>query len=314
MEKRQRRESATESCPVCHEAVEIYAIGSCDHPVCYRCALRMRALCEQLYCPICRTDLNQVYMVHKLVKESDIPRRGYIPNRKLKIFFEDDSIKKKVDKLLEHSCPKCKQTFRLFRELQTHMRKEHTLFYCDLCIDHLKIFTFERKFYSRQNLATHRRVGDKDDTSYKGHPLCHFCDERYMDNDELYRHLRKDHYYCHFCEKDGCNDYYSDYDDLKRHFRDQHYLCQEEECVNAQFTHAFRSEIDLKAHKASEHYRGLTKAQVKQSRVVDVNIQLAPRKKPQRGVISGDDYEEKVPRNRGRGGASGRQASYRDRF
>ncbi|XP_069125054.1 E3 ubiquitin-protein ligase ZNF598-like [Argopecten irradians] len=314
MEKRQRRESANEFCPVCHEAVEIYAIGSCDHPVCYRCSLRMRALCEQFYCPICRTDLNKVYMVHKLVKETNIPRHGYIPNRRLKIFFEDDSIKKKVDKLLEPSCSKCKQTFRFFRDLQTHMRKEHTLFYCDLCIDHLKIFPFERKFYTRQDLATHRRVGDKDDSSYKGHPLCHFCDERYMDNDELYRHLRKDHYYCHFCEKDGCNEYYSDYEDLKRHFKEQHYLCQEEDCVHAQFTHAFRTEIDLKAHKSSEHNRGLTKAQVRQSRVVDVDIHLAPRKKPVRGVISGDDYEDRGPRNRGRGGGSGRQASYRDRF
>ncbi|OWF56534.1 E3 ubiquitin-protein ligase ZNF598-like [Mizuhopecten yessoensis] len=314
MEKRQRRESATESCPVCHEAVEIYAIGSCDHPVCYRCALRMRALCNQFYCPICRTDLSQVYMVHNLVKESAIPRHGYIPNRKLKIFYEDDSIKKRVDKLLEHNCPKCKQSFRLFKELQTHMRKDHTHFYCDLCIVHLQIFPFERKYYSRQDLATHRRVGDKDDTSYKGHPLCHFCEERYMDNDELYRHLRKEHYYCHFCEKDGCNEYYGDYEDLKRHFRDQHYLCQDEDCVNAQFTHAFRSEIDLKAHKANEHNRGLTKAQVRQSRVVDVDIQLAPRKKPQRGVVSRDAYEDTGPRNRGRNGVSGRQASYRERF
>jgi hypothetical protein len=25
--------------------------------------------------------------------------------------------------------------------LQNHMRKEHTLFYCNLCIDHLKVST-----------------------------------------------------------------------------------------------------------------------------------------------------------------------------
>jgi hypothetical protein len=29
-----------------------------------------------------------------------------------------------------------------------------------------------------------------------------------MDNDELFKHLRKDHYYCHFCETDGSQDYY----------------------------------------------------------------------------------------------------------
>jgi hypothetical protein len=47
-------------CPVCHEAVDIFAIGHCDHPICYRCSTRMRVLCNHMYCPICRTDLNQV--------------------------------------------------------------------------------------------------------------------------------------------------------------------------------------------------------------------------------------------------------------
>ena len=35
--------------------------------------------------------------------------------------------------------------------------------------------------------------GDPDDTSHRGHPLCKFCDERYLDNDELLKHLRRDH-------------------------------------------------------------------------------------------------------------------------
>ena len=106
-----------------------------------------------------------------------------------------------------------------------------------------KIFSKDRKFYDRKTLAEHRRVGDKDDRyldftliiyiltlcslhfvarkmpsgelygfvvrSHKGHPLCQFCDERYLDNDELLKHLRKQHYFCHFCEADGiANEYY----------------------------------------------------------------------------------------------------------
>lgn len=50
--------------------------------------------------------------------------------------------------------------------------------------------------------------GDPDDTSHRGHPLCKFCDERYLDNDELLKHLRRDHYFCHFCDADGAQDYY----------------------------------------------------------------------------------------------------------
>lgn len=57
-------------------------------------------------------------------------------------------------------------------------------------------------------MARHRRVGDDDDSSHKGHPLCEFCDERYLDMDVLLHHLRKDHYFCHFCDKDGKNQYY----------------------------------------------------------------------------------------------------------
>lgn len=71
-----------------------------------------------------------------------------------------------------------------------------------------QIFTHERKWYSRKDLARHRMQGDPDDTSHRGHPLCKFCDERYLDNDELLKHLRRDHYFCHFCDADGAQDYY----------------------------------------------------------------------------------------------------------
>lgn len=38
----------------------IYAIGLCDHTVCYECATRSRVLCKQKECPICRQELPQV--------------------------------------------------------------------------------------------------------------------------------------------------------------------------------------------------------------------------------------------------------------
>ena len=47
-------------CPVCYEPPEIYSVGQCDHPICHCCATRMRVLCEQMYCAICRGDLAQV--------------------------------------------------------------------------------------------------------------------------------------------------------------------------------------------------------------------------------------------------------------
>lgn len=72
-----------------------------------------------------------------------------------------------------------------------------------------KIFSFERRAYTREQLAMHRRKGDPDNKSHRGHPLCEYCDERYLDRDELFRHLRKEHYFCHFCDADGSNHFYA---------------------------------------------------------------------------------------------------------
>ena len=85
------------------------------------------------------------------------------------------------------------------------MSKNHSLFQCDLCTKHYLLFPGERKWYTRAELATHKRKGDPDDKSHKGHPLCTFCDERYLDEHELYRHLRRDHHLCHICEADEGN-------------------------------------------------------------------------------------------------------------
>ena len=111
----------------------------------------------------------------------------------------------------------------------------------------IQIFSHERKLYTRSDLATHRRKGDENDSSHKGHPLCEFCQARWVDSDALFRHLRQDHFFCHFCDADGKQVYFDSYDKgLREHFKQEHYLCEEGDCVNEQFTTAFRDEIDLK--------------------------------------------------------------------
>ena len=98
-----------------------------------------------------------------------------------------------------------------------------------------------------------------------------------MDNDELYRHLRRDHLYCHYCDADGLHQYYSSYDYLRDHFRQEHYLCEEGSCAEEKFTSVFRSNIDLKAHQASVHGRQMGKAAAKQARTLELEFTLAPR-------------------------------------
>ncbi len=49
-----------ETCPVCCEALQLTAAGACSHRVCHRCALRLRVLCQDSSCPVCRAALDRV--------------------------------------------------------------------------------------------------------------------------------------------------------------------------------------------------------------------------------------------------------------
>ena len=116
---------------------------------------------------------------------------------------------------------------------------------CEICVDHLKLFPHEYKLYTREQLARHRREGDPGDPAYKGHPLCQFCEERFLDTETLFFHLKNKHFWCHICEVDGSQDYYASYAELRTHFRQSHYLCSEGPCRYEKFTTVFRTKLDF---------------------------------------------------------------------
>ncbi|XP_072839044.2 E3 ubiquitin-protein ligase ZNF598 [Pogona vitticeps] len=302
-------------CVLCCGELEVVALGRCEHPICYRCSVRMRALCGVRYCAVCREELAQVVFGRKLTSFSSIALSQLQHEKKYDIYFTDGKVYALYRKLLQHECPLCPEArpFATVAELEQHMRKQHELFCCRLCVKHLKIFTYERKWYTRKDLARHRIHGDPDDTSHRGHPLCKFCDERYLDNDELLKHLRRDHYFCHFCDSEGAQEYYSDYEYLREHFREKHFLCEEGRCSSEQFTHAFRTEIDYKAHKTAYHSKN--RAEARQNRQIDLQFNYAPRhQRRNEGVVSGEDYEEVDRYNRqGRGGRAGPRGGQQNR-
>ncbi|TRY59050.1 hypothetical protein DNTS_008376 [Danionella cerebrum] len=305
METTPKKESES-ACVLCCQDIELFAVGKCDHPVCYRCSTKMRLLCDQKYCAVCREPLDKVLFLKKPEPFASLNIHQYPCEKKYDIYFGDGKIHAQFRKILLHECPHCPEpkVFSKFEELEQHMRKQHELFCCKLCTKHLKIFSYERKWYSRKDLARHRMQGDPDDTSHRGHPLCKFCDDRYLDNDELLKHLRRDHYFCHFCDADGAQEYYSDYQYLSEHFRESHYLCEEGRCSTEQFTHAFRTEIDYKAHKAAVHSKN--RAEARQNRQIDIQFNYAPRQQRRNDGLGGDDYEEVDRFNRqGRGGGGG---------
>ncbi|KAM9745176.1 E3 ubiquitin-protein ligase ZNF598 [Menidia menidia] len=298
------------TCVLCCQDIDVFALGKCDHPVCYRCSTKMRVLCDQKYCAVCREELDRVVFVKKLEAFQSLPYQQFPCDKKHDIYFGDEKIHAQYRHLLLAECVRCPEpkVFSRFEELEQHMRKQHELFCCKLCSKHLKIFSHERKWYNRKELARHRAHGDPDDTSHRGHPLCKFCDDRYLDNDELLKHLRRDHFFCHFCDADGSQEYYSDYPYLSDHFRESHYLCEEGRCATEQFTHAFRSEIDYKAHKAAAHSKN--RAEARQNRHIDLQFTYAPRQQRRNeGLVTGEDYEEARHNRRGR--PQGGQKSWR---
>ena len=155
-------EASDDQCSVCWNDIKIFAIGFCNHPICYICSTRMRVLCSQKDCPICRQDLSKVVFIRKLCSYQSVTDQVLLQDKRYQICFEDQEVKKSYDNLLAHNCPLCPPeknvAFKTFKQLDTHLRREHEKFFCELCNQHLKKFSHERKFYSRSELATHRKL------------------------------------------------------------------------------------------------------------------------------------------------------------
>ena len=294
-------------CMVCANDIAIYAVGDCNHFICFKCSMKMRILCQEKFCPICRKELSKVIFTEvlgrfeDLIKDSNIIRERH---HKVGIVFKHGGLIKSFNQVLEHRCPICpnRSPDSNFEQTKIHLRKEHTLFYCDICLQHSNKFTHEWKAYSRKDLATHKRVGDADDRSHKGHPLCEFCDKRYLDHDVLFQHLRKEHYYCHICDSHTTrNEFYGDYFNLREHFKADHYLCEQGDCKYEEFTGVFGTEVDYKAHCVVAHKGNKTMQQQRSERQIDLGFQYSrrendPRSRPTHSPRNSPSHSRRAPR------------------
>ncbi len=138
-------QSPSPTCPVCLESSSSssgMAVGACDHPVCAECCLRLRALCGRRECPVCRRDLPTVFVLssprpHAQVQRSLPP----LPmDRRLGVCFESARLEARCRRLLLNRCGACgRDDFGSFALLEQHVRREHKLFFCDICTQDLKV-------------------------------------------------------------------------------------------------------------------------------------------------------------------------------
>ena len=146
----------------------VFSVGRCNHTICFLCSTRMRVLCQKNECAICRQDMPMVIFTMAKLKFEDIKDNIYPMDKKYKICFETEEIQNNYMMLLSHQSPVSPGvSFKTFQQLDKHLRREHELYYCELCVTNLDLFSHERKFYNRKELVEHRRKGDPGDTSFK---------------------------------------------------------------------------------------------------------------------------------------------------
>ncbi|GMR37733.1 hypothetical protein PMAYCL1PPCAC_07928 [Pristionchus mayeri] len=251
----------TEDCLICCKPNDIFGVGACRHPLCIECAIRIRVIANQEGCPVCRqpmetmsfvfasSDLTTVSLSHPSIHPDE---------KRYKVCFQNKEACARYEKYLSHVCKLCvvdgeRKEFPSFVSLRQHMAQTHQLSFCHHCLANLQLFSRERTTYNRAQLQEHIRGGDRDDRSQKGHPKCLFCEERFFDEDDRYRHLRREHFFCQLCETTGAaaNVFFGKHDELLKHYDQKHFLCEVDECKKAGI--AFATKLDLDIHTSREH-------------------------------------------------------------
>ncbi|XP_074577261.1 uncharacterized protein LOC141833673 [Curcuma longa] len=279
-----------DSCAVCADPLEWVAYGPCGHrEVCSTCVVRLRFVLGDRRCCICKTECPVIFVTKALgdytrvVADFSVFLTGategktgqYWYHEDTQAYFDDADHYKMIKAMCRLSCSICDKNsesqggestkrrtrFRSIEQLHGHLRHQHNLFMCNLCLEGRKVFICEQKLYTRSQLNQHKSTGDSEVDGneserggFMGHPRCEFCRNRFYGDNELYMHMSTEHYTCHICQRQhpGQYDYFRDYNDLEMHFRQEHFLCENEACLEKKFI-VFQTEAEMKRHNALEH-------------------------------------------------------------
>ena len=242
---------SSSECSLCYETTSFVAVGACGHgEVCWLCAIRLRWICKDNNCAICKENLEIVDIVRV---DSSKPITTS-PNHVAGINFHSDSILAESTRLKSYYCPyPCgdetdKFHFKSLADLQTHLKRDHHVTYCNICLNNRQCFLPEQKLYKPSELVTHGKTQ---------HSSCDFCrGEKFYSGDELVVHMNQCHFKCIVCDRlDYRNEYYANFDSLNSHSSECHYPCDYPECKEQRFV-VFPEEEDLRLHWLEKHGRG----------------------------------------------------------
>ena len=133
--------------------------------------------------------------------------------QKFRIAFESPSVARAYDLLNAFTCHICLRgstfaEFPTFAALKQHMGT-HRLLYCHICLDNLNILPKNRRTFTSAQLDQHMTGARNVISGVRGHPMCSFCNERFFDDEELYKHSRRVHFFCALCSQEtGTNTFF----------------------------------------------------------------------------------------------------------
>ncbi|KAM3173313.1 hypothetical protein ACTXT7_012754, partial [Hymenolepis weldensis] len=239
-------------CPICQYEIEYYSVGTCNHPICLRCAVKLRRFGSSDgtvgCCPTCRTKNASNRISRALKNWDDFDPSRLIKEPTLNLDFEDDSIDQAFGKLMACVCPVCSEVKPSMGALNLHTTQEHDLSYCDLCVRHAHMLPCEFKPMTADELASHRKW---DATARRGHPVCKFCQETFYEFENLITHIREKHFLCDICYSGRVFEVFQRQHELFQHYKSAHFVCPE--CEQHGTMSCFPTEERLSAHRSFNH-------------------------------------------------------------
>ncbi|KEG11498.1 zinc finger, c2h2 type domain containing protein [Trypanosoma grayi] len=261
-------------CLICAEACDALAVFNCGHFVCYICGLHIHAI-DHGACPVCR-DAGKTVIVTRLLPDAASDEEKFsaaslrtmkeasVFEEHLQCYVHGDALAREMAKMYKYVCPvpACwrkgvQDPFYELPVLREHLRVDHGLEYCPICLEHRSIFLCEQRVYNKSDLPLHMEgVCPQDSTSFLGHPYCAFCKRaRFYDEDHLLKHMKHEHFTCDVCNRHGFTfTYYQNRAKLLRHFESEHKLCDHPTCAALDpMVRVFASDLDLAVHKQRVH-------------------------------------------------------------
>ncbi len=257
-------------CLVCMDPIQVFAVGKCNHRnICARCNLKQRIFFKDVACLMCKAQLpTMIYTTHPTRSFEAFSEKELVTSAKLGgSSTHESATRSMLEKLLDFVCPLCGPATGTFGDrdaLASHVARQHGMHYCPVCLRDRPVYVSEQIcFASKTEMTNHMNKGD-DKTHMKGHPKCHFCNEHFYGDEQLYEHMKQLHMECPVCRSRGIlHQFYRAYRDLRKHWSDNasdHFVCPD--AANCEMA-VFGNDVEWRQHQLNVHGASLSKQEAR---------------------------------------------------